>query len=261
MRGVDNRYMLTNHEWEKLMGVSSEEALGKSPSELFAPDLAGTLTRAFEHIWENRTGVLEEVNLRLHGQDHWFMRASFPLFDDTGQPYAAIALATDISKRKAVEESLRQAEERFRAVFQTVGVGINLLSPSGHYLATNPAFQRMLGYSEAELLGKHFNDVTYPEDIVPDEAVRNQTDHDPGTMADFEKRYVAADGRLVWARVLLSEIRNKDGSLALQVTVVEEIGARKEAEAEQQRAQAELEHLVAERTAELQRTHDELAEA
>lgn len=261
MRSFDNRYMLTNSRWEEIMGVSSEEALGKTPHELFPPDIAKALTQALEQIWEKKAGILEEVPMRLRGQDYFFMRASFPLFDEEGQPYAAIGLITDITERKAVEESLRQAEERFRAIFQTVGVGINLVSPTGHYTGANPAFQRMMGYSEAELVGRHFREITYPPDLVEDERITKQIEQRPNEIAEMEKRYVRADGSLVWARLLISAITYHDGSLATYVTVVEDITARKEAEAQQQRTQAELERLVAERTVELQRVNDELAEA
>ena len=261
MRSVDNRYLLTNRQWETLMEVSSQTAVGKTPYDLFSADMADHLTTALAEIWHKPAGVLEEVSMPVHGREHYFIRASYPLFHAADQPYAAIALITDISERKAVEESLRQAEERFRAIFQNVGVGINLVLPSGHYVATNPAFQRMLGYSEDELLGKHFSEVTYPPDIITDEFIDKQLEENPNHTAEFEKRYVRADGSIFWGRVLVSEIRNQDATLALQVTVVEDVTARKESEAQQQRAQAELEHLVAERTAELQRAHDELAEA
>jgi PAS domain S-box-containing protein len=261
MRSVDNRYLLTNRRWEEYMGVSSKDALGKTPQELFPPPLAEELTRALHNALQSSNGLLEEVPMRVHGRDYYFMRASFPLSDEAGKPYAAIGVVTDITESKAFQESLRQAEERFRAIFNTVGVGINLVSPSGHYVGANPAFQRMLGYSEEELLGKHFRDLTYPPDLVEDERITKEIEARPHETAEEEKRYVRADGSLVWTRLLISAICNNDGSLATYVTVVEEITARKEAEAQRQAAQAELERLVAERTAELQRAHDELAAA
>jgi PAS domain S-box-containing protein len=261
MRSVDNHYMLTNRRWEEFAGVSSEVALGKTPFDVFEQDVAQALTDALNNIWDKRDGVLEEIRLRLHGQDYVFMRASFPLFDEENRPYAAIGLVTDITASKAVEESLRQAEERFRAIFNTVGVGINLVSPQGYYQGANPAFQRMLGYSEAELLGKSFRDITYPPDLIEDERVTGEIEQRPHEIGVVEKRYVRADGSLVWTRLLISAIADSDGTLATYVTVVEDITAAKEAEAQRQRAQADLERLVAERTAELQRAHDELAEA
>ena len=261
MRDINNRYLLTNRRWEEFLGVKSADALGKTPFELFPTNIAVELTDALERIWEKRAGILDEVPARLNGRDYVFMRASFPLFDENDQPYAAIGLVTDISASKVVEESLRQAEQRFRAVFQTVGVGINLVSPTGHYVGANPAFQQMLGYTEAELLGKHYREVTYPPDFAEDDRIAIEVEQDPNKIGEIEKRYVRADGSLLWTRLLVSAIRDSDGVLTTYVRVVEDISARKEAAAQQQRAQAELERLVAERTIELQRVNDDLAEA
>ena len=261
MRSVDNHYMLTNRLWEKYLGVSSGEALGKTPFDIFSPEIAEDLTAALNQIWSKRDGVVEEVALHLAGQDYVFMRASFPLFDDEDNPYAAVGLITDISESKAVEESLRQAEERFRAIFQNVGVGILLVSPTGHYVGTNPAFQRMLGYSESELLGKHYREVTYPEEIGEDDRITEMIAPVAHEIGEIEKRFVRADGSLLWTRLLISAIRDREGALATYVWVVEDITERKEVEAQRQRTQAELEQLVAERTAELQRVNDDLADA
>ena len=261
MRSPDNRYMLTNRRWEEIAGVAGSSIMGKTPFDVFPHEVAQELTDALARVWSQKEGVVEEVPVRLGGRNYVFMRASFPLFDEQGAPYAAIGLLTDISERKAVEESLRQAEARFRAIFQTAGVGIHLVDANGCYVSTNPAFHRLVGYSEAELVGKHYREITYPPDLAEDERITKEIEAHPDEIAEEEKRYVRADGSLVWARLLISAIRNSDGTLALYVTVVEDITTRKEAEAQRQRTQAELERLVAERTAELQRANNQLAEA
>lgn len=261
MRSVDNRYMLTNRRWEELVGVRSNEAVGKTPYDIFPAPAAQALTDAMAQVWDKKDGLLEEVSMRLRDTDYVFMRASFPLFDDLGKPYASVALITDITERKAVEESLRQAEERFRAIFQTAGVGINLVSADGYYVAANPTFQRMLGYSEAALIGKRYTDITYAPDLEGDDDITRQVREIPGHTAEIERRFMRADGSLVWLHMNVSAIRRSDGSVVLLVAVVEDITLRKETEAQQQRTQAELERLVAERTVELQNAYNALAEA
>lgn len=261
MRGTDNRYLAVNQRWAAIAGIPSDQAIGKTPYDIFPPQVAQELTDALALVWDKKEGVVEELPIELNGHRYVFMRASFPVFDDTGKPYAGIGLITDISESKSAEETLRQAEARFRAIFQTAGVGIVLVSPEGNYLGANPAFQRMLGYSEEELIGKHFREITYPPDLAEDERITKKIKESPFETAVIEKRYVRADGSLVWARLFISAISNADGTMSSYVTVVEEITARKEAEAELKRTQAELAHLVAERTAELQRAHDDLAEA
>lgn len=261
MRGVDNRYILINRRWAEFAGVGQKDALGKTPYEIFSPEVARELTEALDRVWDKPEGIMEEVALQIGGRDYFFMRASFPLFDENQKPYAALGLVTDISDRKRFEESLRLAEERFRIIFSTVGVGINVLDINGHYVTTNPAFQKMLGYSEKELLGKHYWDFTYEPDFLKDEEAKARLAQNPDQIVRFEKRYVRADSSLVWARIVVSNIYGKEGKPINQVVVVEDISTLKEMEAEQQRTQEELERLVAQRTAELQHANDELAEA
>jgi PAS domain S-box-containing protein len=261
MRDIHNRYMLVNRRWEEDMKIPRVQALGVSPGELFAPELAQELNRGFYTILQKKEGLLEEVSLPLHDHTGVFMRAAFPLTDEVGEIYAVMGITTEITELKAVEESLRKAEERFRAVFQSASVGINIVDPDGKYVGVNAAFQEMLGYDEASLLGRNFKDITYPPDLDLDAKVTQQIEQDPSQTREFEKRYVRRDGTLVWTRLLISAIRNEDGTLAFYVTVVEDITAHKEVELLRHRTQAELEQLVAERTVELQRVNDELAEA
>ena len=49
-------------------------------------------------------------------------------------------------------------------LFETISIGMIVMSEMGHYLVVNPAFCRMLGYSKKELTGRSFRDVTHPDD-------------------------------------------------------------------------------------------------
>jgi PAS domain-containing protein len=67
-------------------------------------------------------------------------------------------LLTDIDDRKRAEaersfaeEALRKSEERWRSVFENSAIGVALTDMSGRFLATNSAYQKMLGYTDEEL--------------------------------------------------------------------------------------------------------------
>lgn len=259
MRDLEDHYLLVNDRWEEFMGVPASHALGKTPEDLFAPALAAETRQTINRVLQKKAGIVEEVPMHIDGRSYVFIRATFPLLDHEGKPYAVIGISTDISERKAVEESLRQAEERFRAIFQTVGMGIVLIDPGGRYVEANPAFQAMLGYDQAALIGKSYLEITHPPDLAASAKVFRHLAETPNASGEIEKRLVRADGALVWTRMLVSAIRNNEGALVLFVGVVEEITARKEAEAQRRRIQSELEGLVAERTAELQRANDHLS--
>src|SRR5438094_2443877 len=73
-----------------------------------------------------------------------------------------LTVLTDSLKRS--EEALRQSEERFRKAFEEGPVGIVLGSPDFRILKANRTLCRMLGYTEEELVGLRFVDITHPED-------------------------------------------------------------------------------------------------
>src|SRR3569832_366247 len=72
-------------------------------------------------------------------------------------------LSQEISDRISAEDALRQSEARFRLIFEDAAIGIGLANVAGQLVATNPAFQQMLGYSQSELQGMHLQEFTFPD--------------------------------------------------------------------------------------------------
>jgi PAS domain S-box-containing protein len=139
-------------------------------------------------------------------------------------PEAAVALVS-------AEDALRQSEERFRGAFDNAPIGMALVAPDGRWLRVNPALCEMLGYTEEELYRKSFQDVTHPEDLADDlEQVQRLLD---GTASDYtmEKRYIRADGRIAWAILCVSMVRDRAGEPLYFVSQVMDITERKLAEA------------------------------
>src|SRR6185503_1927824 len=61
------------------------------------------------------------------------------------------------------EEALRKSEERWRSVFENSAIGVALTDLNGRFLATNPTYQKMLGYTEQELQTLSFLEITHEE--------------------------------------------------------------------------------------------------
>ena len=105
-------------------------------------------------------------------------------------------LANIVSDRT---DALRDSERRFRQVFHDSPIGLSIsTAETRRIIAANPALCRMLGYDEAELLGRTGRELTYPDDVdvvVP-------INPDPTTpWQPTEKRYVTKSGTLMSARV------------------------------------------------------------
>jgi PAS domain S-box-containing protein len=105
---------------------------------------------------------------------------------------------------------LRQGEELFRTAFENASIGKALTDLSGRFLRVNEAFCRMLGRRQDELLRATVGEVTHPDDLEKSRTyMKALLDGSPS--GPLSKRYVRADGGIVWAEVASSLLRDPDG--------------------------------------------------
>jgi PAS domain S-box-containing protein len=138
---------------------------------------------------------------------------------------------------------LTVSEERWRTLFESVPVGVNMVGLDRRYVAANPAFQRMTGYSEAELRRLSPGDITYEDDqTTPGAVIAVQIVGKP-YVQHREKRYLRKDGGVVWAEVdaFLAPVA---GSAPLLASVAVDITERKRAEEALRDARADLERMA-----------------
>jgi PAS domain S-box-containing protein len=127
-------------------------------------------------------------------------------------------------------EAAAWQEASFAAVFEHAAVGIAIVDMEGHPIRANPALERLLGYSAEELAGMVFTDFTHPDDATADwglfeQLVRGERDH-----YRMQKRFYRKDGRLIWADLAASLIRDEGGNPAYGIGMVTDITERKRAE-------------------------------
>ncbi|MCA9690823.1 MAG: PAS domain-containing protein, partial [Myxococcales bacterium] len=131
-----------------------------------------------------------------------------------------------------------------RALYDDASYGILLTGRDGRLQGCNAAGARMIGYEVDELIGRHFNEFTHPEDarVGADklaEMVRGER-----RVVEFEKRYVHRDGSIVWVRLSVSTIRGLDGEIAQFLTYVDNITADTEQRQALERSERRLSGLL-----------------
>lgn len=129
-------------------------------------------------------------------------------------------------QRKALIES----EARFRGAFESSSIGIALVSPVGRWLQVNRALCSMLGYSEAELLGRTFQEITHPEDLEADLELVREVLTGARQQYRMEKRYFHREGHVLWALLSVSLVRDSQGQPLHFVSQIENITERKASE-------------------------------
>ncbi len=147
----------------------------------------------------------------------------------------------DITEQEEYSARLVASEEHFRVAFENAPIGMSMISlrpeDRGTYLATNPAFQRMLGRTHEGIRGMPIEELTHPDDRERDVERFGQLVRGEETTTAFEKRYLHADGRIVHAWLTSSVVHGPKGEVRYLVTHAVDISDRL-------REQAELERLA-----------------
>ena len=134
---------------------------------------------------------------------------------------------------------LRSSEDRWRNLFENVPVGVVLTGSHGRYVAVNQAFQRMTGYSEAELRNLSPVDITHEDDRAATEAIIAARAAGDSYPQRIEKRYRRKDGGVIWVEVS-AFVAPVVAGVPLFAAVVVDITDRKRAEEDLRRSEASL---------------------
>ncbi|MGH7796441.1 MAG: PAS domain S-box protein [Candidatus Binatia bacterium] len=140
---------------------------------------------------------------------------------------------------------LAESEAEFRASFEATSVAMGQADPlTGRMLKLNRCFRQMLGYSEPELLGRPFPEITHPDDREQNFAEFLRLGRGEITEYRCDKRYVRKDGGTVWADVTVNLVRDGEGRPVRTVAVVHDITERKQAEAAQRESEERFRKLA-----------------
>ena len=157
--------------------------------------------------------------------------SAFTDVERIGQLLAAFAArAASEIERLHTQQALEDSEARFRAAFNQAAVGICHTTPAGQFVLVNKKMCQILGYMEADLLGRNIDDITYPPDREKSRDLVMQLFASKDSSVKVEKRYLRRDGVVIWAQATLSAAFNGDGSVGYLMAVVEDISDRKQLE-------------------------------
>jgi PAS domain S-box-containing protein len=124
----------------------------------------------------------------------------------------------------------------FTNAFHHAPIGMALVGLDGRWLRVNRALCELLGCSEIELLSSSFQDITHPDDLEADLGYVRAMLLGAIKTYQMEKRYVRKDGRVVWTLLSVSLCRNSEGEPSFFISQIQDLTARKEAEAALQKS-------------------------
>ena len=193
----EDAYLLVNRAWEDTTGLTREAVIGKTNSDIFAPELASrVLAGNLEVIEGRRACVIQELIGSPQGQ-RLFQTVKFPLLDHLGEVETVGSIAIDVTEQTWAEELLKESEERYRNLVE-LSTNAIYIAIDGKYVFSNRAGVRLLGASAPEdIVGREVIDFVHPEFREAErERVRMLCEDGLAPLAQEEK-YVCLDGTVV----------------------------------------------------------------
>ena len=199
---------------------------------------------------------IEHRIIRKDGQIRWVSNSLVPTSDGQGNLVSYDGLLRDITNRKIAEETLRESEERYRHLVETMNEGLAMADQDYVFTFVNERLCEMLGYSREEMLGRQIVEFVHEDykDFMQDQMARRQR----GEARSYEIDWRAKDGQRVYTLISPKGFYDANGQFTGSLGVLTDITDRKRAEEALQKAHAELELRVQERTAELLQTNEQL---
>jgi PAS domain S-box-containing protein len=159
----------------------------------------------------------------------WFEITAFPLKDAEGKVVGIIEHVKDDTERKKAEESLRNAEERFRTIFENTVVGLYRTTPDGRILMANPAIIKMMGYKSFDELAQLNLEKEGFDPSAPRSVFKKRIEKE-GKVQGLESVWIRRNGTKLFVRESASAVRDEAGNILYYEGTAEDITNRKKVE-------------------------------
>jgi len=205
---LDGTIITANENFLAVMGYRLDEIKGKHHAIFVAPDERDS--GAYREFWARLgSGEFQSAEYKRFGKggkEVWILASYNPILDDSGKPFKVVKFASDVSEQK-----LKNAD--FAGQIEAIGKSQAVIefSMDGHVLTANENFLGALGYSLAEIKGKHHS-MFVPQDQRDSAPYRAfWADLNRGEFQSGEYERVGKGGKQVWIQASYNPIRDLNG--------------------------------------------------
>lgn len=226
--GTDLRFKYISASIEHRLGFSQAQFVGKTIQEI---DIAEYDSEGLEKICRKALETRKETQREVAVVGRYYTTRIFPQFAPDGSIAWLLGVSMDVTERKIAEDAQRRSQHHYEALVQTIdGIVWQLDYPSWQFTFVSKQAERILGYPvECWLREPNFwADHLHPEDRhwatdLCHTATKRGEDH------QFDYRMIAADGRIVWLRDIVT-VEVSDGQTVGLCGLMVDISERKKEE-------------------------------
>ena len=221
----DLRYLSAGGRGLADVGLSREELEGRTIFEAFPPETSSLIEPLYR-----ATLAGESTSHDIPYRGRIFMQRLSPVLDKRGGVLAGMGFTHDVTESREAERQLRESEQGARLAFMHAPIGKAIVGLDGLFRDVNPALCRLTGYPKEALLALTFQEITHPDDLDADMTQLAQLVSGEIDSYAMEKRYISADGDVVWAILTVGLVVSDDGDPMYFISQIQDITDRKERE-------------------------------
>ncbi|HEY3276431.1 MAG TPA: PAS domain S-box protein [Syntrophorhabdaceae bacterium] len=159
LKDLDLRYQLVNSSIVRFFGRDEEDILGRTDGDLMPPEAAATCRES------DRLAIREKrlvVTIEPVGERFYETYKSPVIL--AGKTVGIAGIVRDVTDRTRAESLLKESEEKYRSLTETISDVIYELDDRGTITYISPVITDIMGYEPADLVGKHFTDFVHKDD-------------------------------------------------------------------------------------------------
>jgi PAS domain S-box-containing protein len=226
----DGKWISVNPALARMYGYSTPEEFVGSVSDIVQLYVEPERRDELKHLLGMRAFVegFEFECYRRDGSKMWLSENARAVCNANGEILYYEGAVQDVTERKRTEEARREAEQKYRAIFENAVEGIFQTTPDGHYLNVNPALARIYGYDSPEELISSVSDIgkTIYVDPKRRKEFKNLIEKN-GAVELFEYEVFRKDGKRIWLCENARAVRDATGTIIYYEGCVEDITERK----------------------------------